>query len=415
MINQLLNKVDPISKSIYTEWQHFKTDDLTRFKDLLDERLHYLSEPFIKFISSEEIFVSRDNIRLSNFFNTKYYKLLFDLIDEETGEVEQQSVSISCPLLIKNNEFIFGGSRFSLILSLSANGNIHSRKKVIFKMFEEMFVLDVTGKPAFLLPKRFGIFSAFLLTNLSNGLSFEETLISLIPGAKIMPILSKKEEKMISKTQLIKFKDFVVVTPPLYNKVSLFYFKSLETIRRNSLSELSEYTVAYNKLVKVLGSITSRKIKTNISDLTKFITKIGIEEMKKEIAININKEYSDTQLASKPVFSETLVNTIQTTLYKQILSYKNSPNRNINKLRRVLNEQVLFDLIINALYNDSRLRYIDSSNAYQQDLNVSLSRQSGSAVSSTIRNITDDYRGKLSLHYVVAGKSAGLTSQIAPV
>ncbi len=415
MQKKLLEKLQPLSDSIYTEWKDFKEKDMDRFQSILEERLTYLSEDFLRFKSCEKVFVPRSNERLSNFFNTDFYKLTYELVDEETGELEEASIHIACPLLIKGNEFIMGGSRFSLVLSLAPMGHIHSKKKVIFKLHDQMLVLETIGKPAFLLPKRLGIFSAFLLTSLKNEKSFESIVRLVLPGAKIVDKMNKKEESMIPKNQLIKFSDFAIITPPIYDKTASFYFKSLESLKRNKLAELSDYPNAYIKIAKQIGSPTSRKVKSNIEDTIKFINEIGIETIMSNVSINIHNKYNDTQLSIIPVFVDTLIDNIHKTFAKQILSYKNSPVRKIDKLRRVLNETVLFDVIINGLYKDSRLRYIDNSNAFQQQLLVSLTRQSGQAVSSGIRNITEDYKNKLALHVVVAGKSAGLSSSIAPI
>ena len=55
MRHTLLNIINPIAESTFTDYQYFKQNDMNSFQDKLDERLRFLSEDFLIFKSSEKI------------------------------------------------------------------------------------------------------------------------------------------------------------------------------------------------------------------------------------------------------------------------------------------------------------------------------------------------------------------------
>jgi len=415
MNNPMFDLMDSISISAagsYTYLKNFREMDYQNID--FDTRLKQIEIPnLVKYNGCHPITKLDNQIELTSFSNYEMYQFDWSLFNDETEVWEDLSFTSNIPVLQDGLYFNIKGSKYFLVLSLADRGTIHSKQKVIYKNYNDMFVLQLDGIPGFNFSgKKVNMMLVLLYKMLIDGYSLEALLEMVFKKHDIVG----KDDVRTKTSKHIKFKDFAILVSKYPTKYEMLFFKALEKLKTMSASEFNDIEAITKRIKSVYSTPTSKKAFALLDDSISVLN--GYENMEailEQIRLNVAGEYNSTQLETVPQFADLVVDTIYTELRTTKKIFLSRANQSYDNLKRMFNKNLLQNIVISRLFTNKLLQYNDLTNLFDTSLKVSLTHSSGRAVSNDTRNITEDYYENLSLHFNSTGKQAGLTTFIAPV
>ena len=414
-MHRIMDIVTEDVKGSFTHLKEFRMFDLeTNLISSLEERLKLIEiEDVLQFTGVNKTIAPVINTMIDNYNDSNQYEINYRMTNEEdANDIVDDSFIINVPALNNGLFFYINGRKYYLLLSFATKGHVQAKEKIIFKQFDEMQVLHLDGIPSFNINgKRVNMFSVLSLIYLKNGKTLSALLEDVIPGCEI----TSKTDSRLKILKHIAFKDFAITIPKYPNKNTKLFLKSLERLKTYTADDFKLEENLERKIKGSYGSPTSKKGGIMLGDLVMFLNNIGTDVIVKNVLINVNNQYTTTQLETEPVFVENIVEGIYKTLKQGRKTYLSSQSRNFEKLHRMFNKPLLRDVVVNSLFKNKLLQYNDSVSNLVPDLKVKLSHGSGALVASSAREVTEDYKNLLALNYSATGKAAGLSSLVAPV
>jgi len=409
---------DRITATVEESYTYLKDFRLLSMEDIDFSRLNEINiEGELEYINTikENIGKYTSNpLTLNGFSNYSRYKINWRIFNEETDEWEDFSFSVNIPLLYEGLYWYIAGSKYFLLYNLARNNIVHSKEKIIFKNYEDLFILNLDGIAGFNMQgKKVNIIPVLTYHLMKNGMSFNILLDTIFKNN--YEITDKKDQRLKVKKHIL-FQDFALILPKYPNKYQKPFVKALDRIKRYSMEDFVEKEKLEKRIKLFYSSGTSRKAAIILEDTMNILNKYSFETIIKEINRNIDGDFNYTNLSVTPEFSEIIVNEIYKELKRARKIYLSSNLKNYQRLKRAFNKNLLENIVVNGLFSSSKLlQFVDGVNYFDQSLKVSLSKASGRSVNSKSREITEEYKNLLSLFQTGSGKNTGLSTMIAPV
>lgn len=410
--NPMFNVMDRVTNTVaptYTYLKDFRSEDMSK---LNFERLSSLNIPDrLEFLGAKLVNKKFGSNALNSFSHNHQIEFVWKLYDHENDVWILDSFICNFPALHQGLYFLMNGTKYFLMLILASTKNIHSKDKVILKHHEDMLILNLDGIPSFNISgKRVPMALLVIYKYLLDGKSLEALLGDIFSKHSIV----EKDDSRLKMTKHLVFKDFCVLLSPFPSKVERVWIKSFTKMVNISSTEFTDIEKIAARIKNIYGSPTSKKGQAILDENMLVIQGVGTEKLIEEVNINVKGLYNHTQLENTPLFADIIVNELYKVLKQNRKTYTSSYNQSFDKLQQIFNKGLLRNIIPAALFNNKLLQFDDTTNNFDMSLKVSLSHASGRAVNSKTREVTDDYKGLLSLHYSATGKRVGLTSYLTP-